>query len=142
MNKWTDGWVPLSGGSEPPLQGLETCMPTAPRSHMSPTPMLPIPVHPQGHTPIRTCLYPCSRAPPPPLCTHSSAHIHFRAGFPRTVSNSFGRCYPLLSFLLREGCLDSLSKVPSPPCSALPHIPAWWPQGSDFILLNLPFLSL
>lgn len=95
MNKSTDGWVPLSGGSESLLQGLETCMPMAPHSHTSTTPMLPRPIQPQGHTPYM-CLHPCScatlPAPPHPCGTHACAHINFRASFPLPVSGSFGRC--------------------------------------------------
>lgn len=49
---------------------------------------------------------------PPPLCTGTHAHIHFRASFPRPISSSFGWCLPLLSFPLREGLSGHSLKSP------------------------------
>lgn len=127
MNKWTDGWFPLSGDSESLLKGLETHAYPWPLSCTQPTPMLPIPIHPQGHTPIHACNHvPVHTPTHSPALTHTYAHIYFRTSFPSLVSSSFGQCFfnlvpppPLISPW--GGVVCTLSKVPSPPCSALPH---------------------
>ena len=83
--------------------------------------------HTYTHTPLLVCT-PCPYA-----------HIYFGARFPSLVSSSFGHrlsprwpLIPALGGVVWMLCVESCSPM------AQPHLtPAWWPQGSDFILQSL-----
>ena len=114
--------------------------------------------HPCTH-PLCACthvyIYPCFRAhihTP----THISARAHTRAPMHTFISEQVSQVlqvvvlasasltwgHPLLSFPLREG-LSGCSLRSPVLLPVQPYLtPSWWPQGNDFILQSLFFLTL